>query len=80
MMNLYNNDLDFLHSNDEIARNLYEAALDMDWMDYEDEKDENINELEAALDWLEAAAKNKYNRNYFKILYLTLQRIYADNK
>lgn len=57
---------------DEIAKILYDNAMDMDFMDYEDTKEQTINELKEALTELEKIAKN-YKQNYWITLWNALQ-------
>lgn len=59
----------------EIAEKLFELSKDMDFLDYEEEKNEILNKLENAIYNIKAIAKNKYNNEYWRVLYNILQKI-----
>ena len=59
----------------ELAEELYELAKDMDYNDHEETKEKEINDLVNALYQLKANAENKYNADYWRTLWNTLQML-----
>lgn len=60
---------------EEVANRIYELCEDMDNMDYQDTKEQDIGDLSEAINQIKAIAQNKYNADYWRILWNALQII-----